>query len=148
MSADDPTDDELEREARADVPIASRKHGPKLGTESRAINPRELLEAERYGQSQDPLEGAYQAGAPRRPFGEPRPTHAMTREPAPRQDQPAMRGRVMPFRRREPPPTLEPFVPDGIWDRYLIAAIALTDTVEAAAELADMMLEERRRRFG
>lgn len=141
MSADDPTDDELERDLNRDLPLRARQHGPKLGTESRAINPRELLAAEAAGQGGE-LED-YRQSAPEPPRA--------PRRPPPRQDEPALRGNVRPLRR---PPTLSagaeaaPSYDALVWERFVIAALPLADSVAAAAELADILLEERRRRFG
>lgn len=172
MSADDPNDDELEREAARDVPahISNPRHSPKLDGVSRAINPRELLEAERLGQGgstrergpfQDfpDLEAEMERRMRERGRPEPRsPLRAVRPAPGPANvfSNP-MTGNLLGMMR---PPAREPETvsPDAdlarAWDRYVAAslpvavALGAEDPIGHAATFADMLLNERKRRFG
>lgn len=170
MSADDPTDDELDREAAREVPLAlggTARHAPKLETRSRAINPRAQLQAEAESQSRDSggagilsgremrgLMGAHTApagidsraaalrGLPRTPAGR----LSFLRDLGPADPTPA-------------PPPPEPTTEPEAWDRYVAAAlgacallsasgiVAVGELEATALDLADRLLEERRRRF-
>jgi hypothetical protein len=175
MSAEDPTDDELEREASRDVSaaIGSPRHAPKLSAESRAINPRALLEAEARAQSGEPeSEERYFApadvGRVRRDFpdiGRRMDRLVAEHERTVARREPPMSGASPLARRRqietEPPPpakhepTPTPFHPDAVaWDRYVCATLLFVQNMgveepeQLAVELADWLLTERRKRFG
>ena len=159
MSANDPTDDELEREARNDIPLpmgGTGRHAPRLGTESRAINPRAVLMAEADAQSAPgPNMAAYQAqrqaqpweGAIDRTFERPIPG--------------VRQSLVAPLPSRlEPPPPPAPARANPLehaWDEYaahaLAAYIAYAPNAEPgqlahfAAAAADALIAERKARF-
>ncbi len=151
MSADDPTDDELEREAIRDIPahIGSARHAPKLSAESRAINPRAFLAEERAAHNPPQAspstfyEGRSEPMQRRPALVPPRPTPSIA----------AGLGQL-PYRSPAPPVPPPPAVPDVLaWDQYVRAALPLVvglvdNPEEIAAQLADRLLEERRRRFG
>jgi hypothetical protein len=163
MSADDPTDDELEREAARDIPSAlggTRHHAPKLEAVSRAIDLREmrpLLEAER--EASDSRMGSARGGPEYVPPGYPGPgrRHASLPVAKPEMD------RIVHSQRSASPlgSALRPQAPAATrvlideeaaaWDRYVAAALPIVANQQlpeaAACAVADVLLEERRRRF-
>lgn len=170
MSADDPTDDELEREAARDVPLAmggSRGHAPKLSQESRAINPKQLLADEaraQGGELEDRMMNAPDLAEymeRQRRMGERTQTRQgpppVRREPPRSGASPLARSREIqtepPPAKHEPAPTL--FHPDAVaWDRYVSACLIVAnangaaDPMVLATEMADWLLAKRRERFG
>lgn len=168
MSADDPTDDELEREARADVPLpqgGNLRHSPRLSGESRAINPRALLMAEAEAQSQgprqpfdrNPNEQAHDAWRER----ERREVRHRYEAAGPPPGLESGRSRGLRLVAGDPPPPAPPpraVAPSSeaeAWDRYVCAALGVAvailpgqDPEPIALAVADRLLEERRRRFG
>lgn len=137
MSSDDPSDDELDREAARDVPLAlggTRRHSPKLSDEPRGINLREMrpiLEAERAAAS--PAQGGYvgvDRGDPRH-FPQPAPNPVVQLVRTPRQAEPQ-----------------RDTASAEAWDRYVVAALAIAGNTADACAAADALLIERRRRFG
>lgn len=171
MSSDDPTDDELEREAARDVPLplgGSARHAPRLETKSRAINPRALLEAERAAQSDDrvtirrdelpDLDAILeQLEARRRPMQASSEAFASGRRTG---DRPVGLGLIRPPRRAaeahaEPAPVANAENARA-WDRYVAAALGVCamfglqdpELTATAVAVADQLLEERRKRFG
>lgn len=147
MSADDPTDDELEREAMRDVPVAmggGGRHAPRLSDEPRAINLRDratqdalqLIREER-GRERDRLDNAMQ----------PPP---MMAPPAPRLA-PAVTAAPKLGARTAPPSGMSSEA--EVWDGYILAALVAgahlgQDDAGSAVGLADYLLEQRRQRFG
>lgn len=147
--SDDPSDDALEGNPSAG--IAGKGHRPRLSEESRGVNVRDMrhiLDAER--ESRDDRNEA--------------PRHA---EPPPPMPRSILSGSVLGGRRTGPMPVPSqgggPYrspIPTRssdeatAWDRYIIGALPLViglgleDPEGIAAQLADKLLEERRRRFG
>lgn len=163
MSSDDPTDDELEREAARDVPLphgGTGRHAPRLGDASRAINPRALIMAEAEGQARMPRPlmpyevdpDPYRQGPPRQDRAEPAAYEGHANFLRALQ---GGRGRSI---AAEPPPTAPARQPAdaAAWDAYAAAALAafihhapglpIQDLAATAASCADALLDERRRR--
>lgn len=156
---EDLDDDALEREHANPYAAGNAvRHAPKLSDEPRAISLREVREVyELPSERRREEQMADEAPAPP-PARQPLPSRRPQLEPLPStglraaMNQLRGPGRVPTFRgAAEPTPTSDA----AAWDRYAAAALAvvvpvaedIAHAVVLAAECADLLLEERKRRF-
>lgn len=176
MSANDPTDDELEREAARDVPIAlggTPRHAPKLSNESRAIDLRAVrgeLDREREmraSREQHSMGTSVPEGLLSGIGGRISDRALGDYEYQPRHQAPAGRGvaflpgttaaerenarlDAIPLRRESAPSPREglDLRADAVcWREFVVAALPLVGTTADAIAVADQLLAERRKRF-
>lgn len=158
MSENDPTDDELEREARNDVPLAyggTRRHAPKLSNEPRGIDlqaMRPIMQAEREAAEMRGFGAADAAGS--RLVANHGALAAQGALQGAGQNVSLLAARLHQTRdermyasesRQRPASKADDA---QAWDRYVTAALPMVQSETDACAVADALLAERRRRFG